>query len=125
MIVSDFSESIKFVGVDDREIDLFEGQYKVPDGVSYNSYVIFDEKIAVTDSVDAHKVSEWLTNVENALQGKTPDYLIVHHLEPDHAGGFLEFIKKSYCKMRADKSGSTCNKNGFTIKFYIFFSIII
>ena len=94
MIVSNFSESIKFVGVDDREIDLFEGQYKVPDGVSYNSYVIFDEKIAVTDSVDAHKVSEWLTNVENALQGKTPDYLIVHHLEPDHAGGFLEFIKK-------------------------------
>ena len=94
MIVSNFSDSIKFVGVDDREIDLFEGQYKVPDGVSYNSYVIFDEKIAVTDSVDAHKVSEWMTNVENALQGKTPDYLIVHHLEPDHAGGFLEFIKK-------------------------------
>ena len=69
MIVSSFSESSKFVGVDDREIDLFEGQYKVPDGVSYNSYVIFDEKIAVTDSVDAHKVSEWLSNVENALQG--------------------------------------------------------
>ena len=94
MNVPNFSDSIKFVGVDDREIDLFEGQYKVPDGVSYNSYVIFDEKIAVTDSVDAHKVNEWLTNVENALQGKTPDYLIVHHLEPDHAGGFLEFIKK-------------------------------
>ena len=92
MIVSNFSDSIKFVGVDDREIDLFEGQYKVPDGVSYNSYVIFDEKIAVTDSVDAHKVNEWLANVENALQGKKPDYLIVHHLEPDHAGGILEFI---------------------------------
>ncbi len=94
MNILDFSENIKFVGVDDREIDLFEGQYKVPDGISYNSFVIFDEKIAVTDSVDAHKVSEWLQNIENALQGKTPDYLIVHHLEPDHAGGFLEFIKK-------------------------------
>ena len=72
MNVLDFSENIKFVGVDDREIDLFEGQYKVPDGISYNSFVIFDEKIAVTDSVDAHKVSEWLQNIENALQGKTP-----------------------------------------------------
>ena len=94
MNILDFSENIKFVGVDDREIDLFEGQYKVPDGISYNSFVIFDEKIAVTDSVDAHKVSDWLQNIENALQSKTPDYLIVHHLEPDHAGGIVEFIQK-------------------------------
>ena len=94
MNILDFSENIKFVGVDDREIDLFEGQYKVPDGISYNSFVIFDEKIAVTDSVDAHKVSEWLQNIENALQGKAPDYLIVHHLEPDHAGGIVEFVQK-------------------------------
>ena len=94
MNILDFSKSIKYVGVDDREIDLFEGQYKVPDGISYNSFVIFDEKIAVTDSVDAHKVQEWLQNIEHALQGKTPDYLIVHHLEPDHAGGIVEFVQK-------------------------------
>ena len=80
------SDSIRYVGVSDRDIDLFENQYAVPSGVSYNSYVILDEKIAVMDSVDARKTGEWLANVEKALNGRTPDYLVVAHLEPDHSG---------------------------------------
>ena len=89
-----FSENIKYIGVDDRDIDLFEGQYVVPEGMAYNSYVIVDEKIAVTDTVDAHKVNEWLANLEAALAGRKPDYLVIHHLEPDHAGGIADFVAK-------------------------------
>ena len=92
--MKNFSESIKYIGVDDRDLDLFEGQYVVPEGMAYNSYVIIDEKIAVTDTVDAHKVDEWLKNLETALAGRKPDYLIVHHLEPDHAGGIADFVAK-------------------------------
>ena len=80
------SDAIVYVGADDRDLDLFEGQYRIPDGVSYNSYVIFDEKIAVMDSVDERKTEEWLGNVKNAMNGKQPDYLVVSHLEPDHSG---------------------------------------
>lgn len=80
------SDSIVYVGVDDTTIDLFESQYVVPNGVSYNSYVIFDEKIAVMDTVDPRGTEQWLANVKKALNGKTPDYLVVQHLEPDHAG---------------------------------------
>ena len=79
------TDSIKYIGVDDRGIDLFESQYKVPNGVSYNSYVIIDEKIAVMDTADKRKGDEWLANLESALEGKTPDYLVISHMEPDHA----------------------------------------
>ena len=88
------TKDIKYIGVNDREIDLFEGQYIVPDGMAYNSYVILDEKIAVADTVDAAFVGEWLENLENALEGRTPDYLIVHHMEPDHSAGIAEFVKR-------------------------------
>ncbi len=80
------ADGIKYVGVDDLDIDLFEGQYEVPDGVSYNSYVILDDKIAVMDTADSRKGDEWVANLEAALAGKKPDYLIVQHLEPDHSG---------------------------------------
>ena len=93
--MKNFSENIKYIGVDDRDIDLFEGQYVVPEGMAYNSYVIIDEKIAVTDTVDAHKVSEWLANLDAALAGRKPDYLVIHHLEPDHAGGIADFVAKN------------------------------
>ena len=92
--MKNFSENIKYIGVDDRDLDLFEGQYVVPEGMAYNSYVVVDEKIAVTDTVDAHKVGEWLANLEAALAGRKPDYLVIHHLEPDHAGGIADFVAK-------------------------------
>lgn len=81
------SESIRYIGVDDRKIDLFEGQYDVPNGIAYNSYAILDDKIAVFDTADANFVDEWLQNLLDVLDGRTPDYLIVSHLEPDHAAG--------------------------------------
>ena len=79
------SENIKYIGVDDYDIDLFEGQYVVPNGISYNSYIIKDEKIAVMDTVDRRKSEEWLNNLEKELAGKEPDYLVVSHMEPDHS----------------------------------------
>lgn len=86
--------SIKYVGVNDREIDLFEGQYTVPNGMAYNSYVIMGEKIAVMDSVDASFGDEWLQNIENVLEGKKPNYLVVQHMEPDHSSNILKFAEK-------------------------------
>lgn len=86
--------SIKYVGVDDTDLDLFESQYIIPNGVSYNSYIILDEKIAIMDSVDNRKSDEWLGNVESALQGRTPDYLVVQHMEPDHAGSIHYIIER-------------------------------
>lgn len=77
---------VKYIGVDDLDIDLFEGQYDVPEGMSYNSYVILDDKIAVMDTADARKEKEWMANLEAALAGKSPDYIIVQHFEPDHSG---------------------------------------
>lgn len=79
------TDSIKYIGVDDRDIDLFESQYIVPNGVSYNSYLILDEKIAIMDTVDKRKTDEWVKNLEQELDGRTPDYLVISHLEPDHA----------------------------------------
>ena len=79
------SDSVLYVGVDDKTIDLFESQYVVPNGVSYNSYVIMDDEIAIMDTVDPRKTTEWLANVEQALAGRKPDYLVIHHMEPDHA----------------------------------------
>ena len=88
------TDSIKYIGVDDNDLDLFESQYIIPNGVSYNSYVILDEKIAVMDSVDNRKCEEWLSNAEKALQGRTPDYLVVQHMEPDHAGSIADIATK-------------------------------
>ncbi len=79
------SDSIKYIGADDTTLDLFESQYQIPHGVSYNSYVILDEKIAVMDTIDARKGDEWMANLETVLAGRTPDYLVISHLEPDHA----------------------------------------
>lgn len=87
------TDSIVYIGVNDRDIDLFEGQYVVPNGMSYNSYVIFDEKIAVMDSVDAKFTDEWLENVKNALGGRKPDFLVVQHMEPDHSANIDNFLK--------------------------------
>lgn len=88
------TDSIYYVGVDDKTIDLFESQYVVPNGVSYNSYVILDEKIAIMDTVDPRASEEWMANVEEALAGKVPDYLVVSHLEPDHAGNIQRIAEK-------------------------------
>lgn len=88
------SDAIRYIGVDDKEIDLFESQYIVPNGVSYNSYVILDDKIAVMDTVDARKTDEWLANLETELGGKSPAYLIISHLEPDHSGSIQAIVEK-------------------------------
>ena len=88
------TDDVLYVGVNDHEVDLFEGQYVVPNGVSYNSYVIADQRIAVMDTVDQHKADLWLSNVEEALGGRTPDYLVVQHMEPDHAGSIEAFVNK-------------------------------
>ena len=87
------SEHNKYVGVNDHQTDIFESQYPIPQGISYNSYVILDEKIAVMDTVDAHFTHEWLDNVEKALAGAMPDYLVVQHMEPDHSANVLAFCK--------------------------------
>ena len=86
------TESIRYVGVNDRQVDLFEGQYVVPNGMSYNSYVILDEKVAVMDTVDINFTHEWLDNVANVLDGRKPDYLVVQHMEPDHAANIQNFV---------------------------------
>lgn len=88
------SDDIKYIGVDDCTLDLFESQYIVPNGISYNSYIILDDKIAIMDTVDRRMTGEWWTNLEQELDGKTPDYLVVHHMEPDHAGNIAEFVNK-------------------------------
>ena len=85
-MIKTLTPEIKFVGVDDLDLDLFESQYIVPDGMAYNSYVILDEKVAVMDTVDGRKTAEWLENLEEALQGRKPDYLVAQHMEPDHSG---------------------------------------
>ena len=88
------TEKIKYIGVDDTTIDLFESQYIVPNGISYNSYLIMDEKIAIMDTADKRKSEEWFTNLEKGLEGRTPDYLIVQHMEPDHAGNIASLLAK-------------------------------
>ena len=93
-MIKNITEKIKYIGVDDTDIDLFESQYIVPNGVSYNSYVILDEKVAVMDTVDLRKCDEWLNNLATALEGRTPDYLIVQHLEPDHAGSIAKVLER-------------------------------
>ncbi len=87
------TNDIKYIGVNDRKTDLFEGQYAIPNGISYNSYAIIDDKIAIMDTVDAAFGHEWLDNLQNALDGRKPDYLIVHHMEPDHSANIVTFLK--------------------------------
>ena len=87
------TNDIKYIGVNDHEVDLFEGQYAVPNGISYNSYVIMDEKIAVMDTVDQNFGDQWLANLEATLEGRKPDYLVVHHMEPDHSANIDNFLK--------------------------------
>ena len=89
----EISDAIKYVGVDDAEMDLFESQYHTPDGMCYNSYVILDEKVAVMDTVDIRKTDEWMENLKTALAGRTPDYVVIQHLEPDHSGSLSIFLK--------------------------------
>ena len=86
------TNDIRYIGVNDHDIDLFEGQYIVPEGMAYNSYVIIDEKIAVMDTVSADFGEEWLANLENVLAGRKPDYLIIHHMEPDHSANIDKFV---------------------------------
>jgi len=92
--MNNVTNDIFYVGVNDHEIDLFEGQYIVPNGMAYNSYVIMDEKIAVMDTVDANFTEPWLSNIKEVLAGRKPDYLIVQHMEPDHSANILNFLKE-------------------------------
>ena len=112
------TSGIKYVGVNDHEIDLFEGQYDVPNGMAYNSYVIIDQKIAVLDTVDARFKDEWLEKVKIALEGKEPDYLIVQHMEPDHSANILEFFKVyPNVKIVATNKAFVMMKNYFGTEF--------
>ena len=86
------TKDIRYIGVNDHQVDLFEGQYVVPNGMSYNSYAIVDEKIAIMDTVDQNFTDEWMRNIEAALEGRTPDYLVVHHMEPDHSANIHTFL---------------------------------
>ena len=93
-MISNVTEKIKYIGVDDTTIDLFESQYIVPNGISYNSYLIMDEKIAIMDTADKRKDEEWFANLEEGLEGRTPSFLIVQHMEPDHAGNIAALMEK-------------------------------
>ena len=93
-MIKNVTNSVVYIGVDDTDIDLFESQYVVPNGVSYNSYLILDEKVAIMDTVDLRKCDEWLENLHVALNGRTPDYLVVQHLEPDHAGSIAKALER-------------------------------
>ena len=112
------SKDIRWVGVNDRDIDLFEAQYRVPNGMAYNSYIVFDEKIAVFDSVDGKCKDEWLNNLQVALNGKTPDYLIVQHMEPDHSANIVAFINEyPTAKIVATDKAFIMMKNYFGVDF--------
>ena len=93
------TDTVRYIGADDKTIDLFESQYVVPNGISYNSYVILDEKVAVMDTVDPRATEAWLANLERELDGRTPDYLVVHHMEPDHAGN-IQTLAEKYPEMQ-------------------------
>lgn len=91
---TEISQSVIYIGADDKDLDLFESQYIVPEGISYNSYLILDEKVAVMDTIDRRKTDEWFANLENALGGRIPDYLVISHLEPDHAANIKSAAEK-------------------------------
>ena len=112
------TKDIRYIGVNDHEIDLFEGMYIVPEGMAYNSYVILDDKVAVMDTTDRNFTGAWLENLEAALAGRKPDYLIVHHMEPDHSSGIEAFAEKyPEAKIVATAKAFTMMKN-FTGKDY-------
>ena len=112
------SDSIKYVGVNDRKIDLFEGQYIVPNGMAYNSYVILDNKVAVFDTVDRNYSHEWLDNLQKALAGRKPDYLIVSHMEPDHSANIASFANLfPYAKIVASQKAFAMMQNFFGTDF--------
>ena len=112
------ARNVIWVGVNDREIDLFESQYPVPNGMAYNSYAIVDEKIAVVDAVEIRFADEWLGNIARALEGKKPDYLIVQHMEPDHSGSILRFaVTYPEAKIVASARAFTMMKNFFGTNF--------
>jgi len=112
------TNDIIYVGVNDHQIDLFEGQYKVPNGMAYNSYVIMDEKIAVMDTVDKNFTHEWLDNLGKALNGRKPDYLVVQHMEPDHSANILNFIKTyPTATIVSSQKAFTMMKNFFGTEF--------
>lgn len=120
----EISACVKYVGVNDHQVDLFEGQYKVPNGMSYNSYVILDDKIAVMDTVDGFFTEEWLNNVEQVLDGKMPDYLIIQHMEPDHSASipaFLKNIPKSqwYPQLRDSSSWNSFSRSFSPVRNYL------
>ena len=92
----EITKDIKYVGVNDHKVDLFEGQYVVPNGMAYNSYVILDDKVAVMDTVDRSFTHEWLDNLSEALGGRKPDYLIVQHMEPDHSANIHPKVRARY-----------------------------
>ena len=102
------TDTVKYVGVDDKTLDLFESQYVIPNGVSYNSYVILDEKVTVMDTVDARATEEWLANLEEVLDGREVDYLVVSHMEPDHASNVQNLIEK-YPSMQVVGNAKTFN----------------
>ncbi|MEE1061372.1 MAG: FprA family A-type flavoprotein [Ruminococcus sp.] len=104
----EISNAIKYIGVDDKTIDLFESQYIVPNGISYNSYVILDEKICILDTVDRRKTDEWLANLEEVLDGKSPDYLVISHLEPDHASN-IKLLSEKYPEIKLVGNVKTFN----------------
>ncbi|MDE7377585.1 MAG: MBL fold metallo-hydrolase [Paraprevotella sp.] len=142
-MTTSISDSIRYIGVDDVDIDLFESQYIVPNGISYNSYLILDDKIAVMDTVDCRKTDEWMAQLEAGLNGRTPDYLIVQHMEPDHAGNIgmlaekyprMEIIASSKAvqmlpqffgdmdftqRTRAVKEGETLSLGQHTLQFFM------
>ena len=93
VFIMKITNDIKYIGVNDHKVDLFEGQYVVPNGMSYNSYAIIDEKIAIMDTVDINFTHEWLDNIRDALGGRKPDYLVVQHMEPDHSANIATFVK--------------------------------
>ena len=112
------TNDIKYIGVNDNKIDLFEGQYIVPNGMAYNSYAIIDEKIAIMDSVDANFTQEWLDNIKNTLCDRTPDYLIVQHMEPDHSANIENFVNAyPQAKIVASQKAFQMMKNFFKTDF--------
>lgn len=98
-MIKKITDSVIYIGVDDKTLDLFESQYIIPNGISYNSYVIMDEKIAIMDTVDKRSTEEWIANLEKTLDGKNPDYLVVLHMEPDHAGN-IQYLCEKYPQMQ-------------------------
>ena len=123
--MTNITNDIRYIGVNDHEIDLFEGMYIVPNGMAYNSYVILDEKVAVMDTADRNFVGEWLQNLSDALEGRKPDFLVVHHMEPDHSAGIAAFAEEyPEAKIVATAKAFTMMKN-FTGRDYADRAVVV